>query len=110
IRSTNTNTISGVISEQAGGHIVFSQFGTGTTILTGANTFTGSTSVFAGRLVVDGHLASNLVGVSVGTLAETGTIVGKVTVSGGTLSPGNALVRGPLTVGAFVLDAGATTT
>ncbi len=78
----------------------------GTTILTGANTYTGGTDIRGGRLVVDGSIVSASVVHGGGTLAGNGT-VGSVTVkSGGTLSPGNSI--GTLTVnGDLVVDGGA---
>ena len=70
------------------------QIGTGTTVLTGASTYTGPTFVDAGTLEVDGSIAnSSSVTVNAGgTLSGTG-IVDPVTttiMSGGTLAPGNA--------------------
>ncbi|MET0674815.1 MAG: autotransporter domain-containing protein [Bradyrhizobium sp.] len=79
----------------------------GTVSLTGVNTYTGATTISAGRLSVDGSIASSAVAVNAGgTLGGTG-IVGATTVSGGTLSPGNSI--GTLTVqGSLVLSSAAT--
>jgi YVTN family beta-propeller protein/autotransporter-associated beta strand protein len=87
-------TFGGVIS----GTGTFQQNGTGTTVLTAINTYSGSTSVNAGTLVVSGSIANSAVIVNNGaTLAGSGT-VGTITVnSGGTLAPGNTpLVQGSL--------------
>jgi len=64
--------------------------GPGTQILTGENTYTGTTTVQGGRLQVDGSLAAGsavtvLVG---GELCGTGTVHGPVTVTGGAVAPG----------------------
>jgi autotransporter-associated beta strand protein len=70
------------------------QIGSGTTVLTGTNTYTGATTINAGTLEVDGSiLNSSSVNVNFGgTLSGTGT-VGSPTITiglGGTLAPGNA--------------------
>jgi autotransporter-associated beta strand protein len=72
------------------------KIGTGTLILSGANTYTGNTNVNRGALQVDGSITSNTF---VHTrLAGTGTIYGNVTING-RVSPGEALgVPGMLTV------------
>lgn len=82
--------------------------GSGTTVLTGTNTYSGATNVNAGRLVVDGSLSGNTFVNAGGTLGGSGT-VGNLTVSsGGTLSPGNS--PGILTVaGDLTLNAGSLT-
>jgi autotransporter-associated beta strand protein len=72
--------------------------GSGTLILTAANTYTGDTNVNRGVLQVDGSISSNT---SVrGTLAGIGTVHGNVTNNNfGTVSPGQASgVPGVLTI------------
>ena len=67
--------------------------GAGTTILTGANTYGGTTGVTEGKLLVNGSTTgSGTVGVASGaTLGGTGGIAGAVTVNdGGFLAPGDA--------------------
>jgi autotransporter-associated beta strand protein len=74
------------------------KIGSGTLILTAANTYTGDTNVNRGVLQVDGSINSNT---SVrGTLAGMGTVHGNVTNNNwGTVSPGQASgVPGVLTV------------
>ena len=82
--------------------------GSGTLTLTAANTYTGTTVVQAGTLVVSGSVAGSAT-VTGGTLTGSGSIAGALTVaSGGNLAPG-ALI-GNLTVGSSaVLQPGSTT-
>jgi fibronectin-binding autotransporter adhesin len=86
------------------------QQGTGTTVLHGNNSYTGTTEVIAGTLFVNGNqsAATGLASVASGaTLGGTGTIGGDVTIAdGATLSPGNAsnapgtlTINGGLTLG-----------
>ena len=80
-------TVDGVIS----GPGTLVKQGTGTLVLTAANSYTGPTTVSAGELEVNGSLASaNLLTVnSGGTLGGNGIISGPASVqSGGTLQPG----------------------
>jgi fibronectin-binding autotransporter adhesin len=86
----------------------FTQAGSGTTILTAANAYTGATSVNAGTLLINGNqsAANGAVTVAVGaTLGGSGTTGGEVTVDG-TLSPGNS--PGVLTAASVVLGATST--
>jgi autotransporter-associated beta strand protein len=71
--------------------------GAGLEILTGASSYTGTTTVNAGMLGVNGSIASSsLTTVNSGaTLGGTG-IVGNTIINGGTLAPGDAI--GTLTV------------
>ncbi len=83
------------------------QSGSGTTILTATNTYTGATDVKAGTLRVNGALTSStlLTVHDGGTLGGSGTITGAVNVlSGGNLSAGNS--PGTLTVGSLTLNSG----
>jgi autotransporter-associated beta strand protein len=73
------------------------KIGSGTLILSGANTYTGNTNVNRGVLQVDGSIASNTVANPLGTLAGTGTINGNVT-NNGKVSPGSAGAPGILIV------------
>jgi autotransporter-associated beta strand protein len=81
--------------------------GNGVLQMTAANTFSGTTSLYGGRLLVDGSLASSPITVASGaTLGGTGTI-GQVTVNtGGQIAPGDT--QGILTLaGDLTLQTGA---
>jgi autotransporter-associated beta strand protein len=76
-------------------------------ILTGNNTYSGATTVSAGRLKVNGILGSGSLSVAANAwLMGTGTINGPVTVSG-TLAPGSS--PGVITLGSLVLTSTSTT-
>jgi fibronectin-binding autotransporter adhesin len=71
--------------------------GTGRLTLTGASTYTGTTTVSNGILQIDGSLGTNTVAIDGGTLSGIGTIGGTVTVNaGGNLAPGASI--GTLTI------------
>jgi autotransporter-associated beta strand protein len=96
-----SNTTLAAVISGAGGVI---KQGGGILNLTGANTYTGPTSVMAGTLAVNGSLAGNVTVGAAGTLGGNGTIAGLVT-NNGTIAPGNSI--GLLTVnGSFVQSAG----
>ncbi|HEV7879915.1 autotransporter-associated beta strand repeat-containing protein [Bradyrhizobium sp.] len=93
----------GVIS--GGGGLV--KQGSGLFILSGANGYTGATTVADGNLRVNGSVASPVTVQSGATLSGIGSVGGLVTVqSGGTLSAGQS--PGTITLGALNLDAGST--
>jgi len=86
----------------------FTQAGSGTTVLTAANTYNGATNVDAGTLLINGNqsAATGAVTVASGaTLGGSGTTGGAVTVNG-ILSPGNS--PGVLTVPSVFLGASST--
>ena len=94
--SGSPSTFAGVISG-IGGALV--KDGSSTQILTATNTYTGTTTVSGGKLLVgvmvgDTHVGSITSSVSVeagAALGGSGTITGDVSVaSGGTLAPGNS--------------------
>ena len=93
------NTISGTGS--------LAQDGAGATTLSGPLSYSGATSVNAGRLNVNTTLTSSAITVGGGTLAGNGTF-GTVTVNvGGTIEAGNVNV-GIMSFGTLTFGAGAT--
>jgi fibronectin-binding autotransporter adhesin len=78
------------------------QEGTGTTILTADNSYTGSTVISRGTLLINGNQTAAIGGTHVlggGTLGGIGTIGGDVFVGGAaTLTPGDATGPGTLTI------------
>jgi outer membrane autotransporter protein len=73
--------------------------------LSGANTYTGQTTVAAGRLNVDGAIAGNVQVDNNAMLGGIGSIAGAVNIAnGGHLSPGDS--PGTLHVGSLVLNSG----
>ena len=96
------NTLAGPI-EGAGGSLV--KQGSGILTLSGTSTYTGTTDVDAGTLLVTGSTTSDTTVANLATLSGDGTIDGSVTVSaGGTLTPGDAV--GILNTGDLTLAAG----
>lgn len=75
-----------------GGTLNLTKIGTGTQTLSGNMTYNGSTSVQAGKLVINGSLASPSVTVTnQATLGGNATIVSLVANTGSTVSPGNSI-------------------
>ncbi len=101
---TNSVTLAGAVG--GGGSGALTKAGSGTLALNGANTYTGTTTVNNGTLLVNGSLGTNRVTVQTGgTLGGTGTIGGAVTVqAGGTLAPGNNAI------GSLAINKGLTNT
>ncbi len=103
--SLNTNTeVSGRIFGDGGS---LTKVGTGTTILSGQNSYTGATTINAGALIVNGSIElSSLTTVNAGAMLGGNGTVGALNVNGGTLSPGNSI--GTITVkGSLVLSTAA---
>jgi autotransporter-associated beta strand protein len=96
---TGSSTASGAIGGTGG----LWKNGTGTLTLTGINTYTGSTNVEKGKLVVNGSLASSVRILKNGTLGGTVSIAGNLT-NLGILAPGNS--PGTITVNGNYLEAG----
>jgi uncharacterized protein with beta-barrel porin domain len=96
----DTNGFSTDIGSTIGGAGSLTKLGLGTLGLSGANSYTGPTSITAGTLIVDGSIASSsLTSVnSGGTLSGTGTVGNLVVNDGGTFAPGTAGAQGAMTV------------
>jgi len=88
--NTGTNEIQGAIVNNSGTNkTALTKAGTGTWILSGNNSYTGTTLVTAGTLVVNGSVAGTMSVSSGATLGGTGTINGATTISG-IHNPGNS--------------------
>lgn len=80
--------------------------GDGTLTLAGSNSYTGTTTVSAGTLLVNGSLAGGAMA-NGGSLGGTGAIAGNLTVNAARVAPGNS--PGTLTVGGLTLTGAAST-
>lgn len=88
--SGTSATYSGVIANGASGMAVV-KAGAGTQTLSGDSTYTGATTVQAGKLVVDGSIASSAVTVTNGgTIGGSGSVGALTIADGGTLAPGSS--------------------
>lgn len=92
--NTNANTVNSVIADNGAGTLGVTKAEGGVWILAGNNTYSGSTTINAGTLLVTGNSAGATGAVAVntgGTLGGNGTIGGDVTVANSTtaiLAPG----------------------
>src|SRR5438067_1530478 len=93
--SNATTAFSGLI-QNGTGTVALTKTGTGTLTLSGANTYSGTTTMSAGTLLVNGAQPTSAASLNGGTLGGTGT-VGAIssTAGGGSVSPG---VAGPGTL------------
>ncbi len=85
-------TISAALTTSGSGTINITKAGSGTLILSGTNAYAGTTTVSAGKLVINGDQSASTGAVTVAagaTLGGTGTIGGATTISG-IHSPGNS--------------------
>jgi autotransporter-associated beta strand protein len=113
VTAGQTLTANGLVSGASG----LLKGGEGALVLSGNNTYTGPTTVFAGTLLVNNTMGSGtgtgaVTVTSGGTLGGTGTVSGAASVaSGGLLSPGSpAADPGTLATGNLALVMGATYT
>ncbi len=103
IGDATNSTFAGSIANALGA-LGLTKAGAGTVTLTGTSSYTGPTAINAGKLLVNGQLGNTAVNVNVGgLLGGSGSILGAVTIAGGTLSPGNS--PGQLSVASLVLGA-----
>lgn len=94
VAATKTLNFTGTITDASAGGAssLVKSGGTGTLVLAGANTYTGTTTVNAGTMVVNGSIGSGAVTVANSTLGGNGTINGAVTVdASGTVAPGASI-------------------
>ena len=89
LNGAGNGLVSGSITNGTGGvAFTLTKDGTGTWTLSGANPYTGATTISAGTLLVNGSTGNGAVSVAAGaTLGGTGTVGGAVTVNG-IIAPG----------------------
>jgi autotransporter-associated beta strand protein len=94
INSTTNTIYSGILANGSSSNVLtVVKTGAGTQVLSGVNTYTGSTTVEAGTLQIDGSTAaaSAVTVQSAGVLGGVGTVGGNTTIqAGATLAPGNS--------------------
>lgn len=92
--TADTNGNAQTMSAPLAGSGPFTKAGSGSLNLTGSSPLTGPTTIQAGRLAVNGALASSTVTVQNGaTLGGNGTIGGLIVQNGGFAAPGNSIGR-----------------
>ena len=102
--------VNGVLSNQPTNALAIQKTGTGTWTLAAANTYTGTTTVSGGTLLVNGSVANGAVTVQTnGTLGGSGSIGGTVTVqASGSVQGGDANYANTLTLTALNLGTAGT--
>jgi T5SS/PEP-CTERM-associated repeat protein/autotransporter-associated beta strand protein len=105
----DTSTMTSAIS----GNGFINQLGSGTTILSGSNNYSGTTTVKSGLLLANSSSAlgtSTVIVTNTGTLGGIGAIQGATTIAnGGTLAAGSGGVGSLSFNGGLTLEAGSTT-
>jgi len=92
----NATTAFSGLDQNGSGTVALTKTGTGTLTLSGANTYSGTTTVSAGTLLVNGAQPTSAVSLNGGTLGGTGTVGAITSTAGGSsVSPG---VAGPGTL------------
>ncbi len=106
LSGSSNGTLAGILGDNGTGATSLVKTGTGRWTLSGQNTYTGSTTISEGTLLLSGA-ANNIAGSAVVTVA-TGATLNVASVSGGfTLASGQTLAGGGTVVGAFTLGSGA---
>jgi len=106
-----TVTFSGVIADPVGmdgAAPTVTKSGAGTVILSGANTYTGSTVISNGTLKINNTGYSGGVQVAGGVLSGTGTISGATVVNGGAINAGGVGEIGTLNASVVTFNNGST--
>lgn len=109
INGTGATTSIGPIAQNGGAALAVKQNGSGTLVLSGANTYTGATTIGAGSLVVTGSLSpASAVSVNGGLLGGSGTVgpVNVAATAGSTLDPGTPRSGQTLTTGNVTMSSG----
>ncbi|MDF1815972.1 MAG: cadherin domain-containing protein [Verrucomicrobiales bacterium] len=112
--NTDANEIKGAILDNNGDNgantVNLIKDGEGIWTLSGDNTYSGTTSVDAGELYINGSTAAGAVSIASGaTLGGAGTINGAITSVGGTITGGTGNTPGTLTAaGGLTLDSDST--
>lgn len=103
---TFNHTGSAAFSASLTGGVSVSKSGSGTTTLGGTQSYTGSTFVSQGTLIVNANIASSLLTTASGNgaVGGTGTVGALKITSGGVLSPGNS--PGTLSAGNTTWESG----
>ena len=90
--NTGDNSLAATIGNNGTGAVSLTKNGGGKWILAGANAYTGTTTVNAGTLLVNGSLGNSTVEINSGVFGGSGVVGGAVNVNaGGTLAPGSSI-------------------
>ena len=104
IGGNNQNSnFAGVISDGSGSPTFITKVGSGTLTLSGANTYTGPTTVSAGTLMVDGAITSATT-VNAGAILGGSGSVNAAVSNAGTISPGDGGTSGTLQITNLTLN------
>ncbi len=103
----SNSSYGGTLADGSTASLSLIKTGAGTQMLTGSNTFSGTTTVASGTLVVGGSISgtTNLTG---GTLAGAGTVAAVTVDASSTLAPGAPGATGTLSASGNIAFAGGT--
>lgn len=94
ITGAGDGTLSGNLNFVSGNTLALTKSGGGTwTVSSNGHTYTGATSVNAGKLIVNGNISTSISTTvsGTGTLGGSGAVGNLVAQSGGTVAPGNSI-------------------